>query len=146
MGEAWLIGPVIRYDQTTGLIWMDQPGEFSIPTTALNGREAGPAMQPTSSGLQWIRAPHCKWRGRLIFDGTVANIEGDIEITGMFSPADNRFWSVECGCQQMEIYLGAPINMQSPKRGTTNLDRVVLKDSVDIRAAQDDSQGNRPES
>jgi hypothetical protein len=79
----------------------------------------------------------------LIFDGAVANIEGDIEIKGMFSPGENRFWSVECGCQQMEIYLSAPVNMQSPKPGTTNLDRVVLKDSVDIRAAQNDSQGNR---
>jgi hypothetical protein len=145
MGEAWLIGPVIRYDQTTGLIWMDQPGEFSIPTTTLNRTESGnnPTLQPSPSSLQWIKAPHCKWQGRLIFDGQVANIEGDIELKGMFSPSENRFWSVECGCQQMEIYLGEPINMQAPKRGTTNLDRVVLKDSVDIRAAQNDSQGNR---
>ncbi|MDX1929969.1 MAG: hypothetical protein SFV81_25810 [Pirellulaceae bacterium] len=150
MGEAWLIGPVIRYDQTTGLIWMDQPGEFSIPTTALNRNAAGganptsnPALQASPSSLQWIKAPHCKWKGRLIFDGTVANIEGDIELEGIFSPGEDRFWSVECGCQQMEIYLGAPINMHSPKRGTSNLDRVVLKDSVDIRAAQNDSQGNR---
>lgn len=145
MGEAWLIGPVVRYDQTTGLIWMDQPGEFSIPTTALNVLDAvGTAPHPQSpSSLQWLKAPHCKWQGRLIFDGVVANIEGDIEISGMFSPAENRFWSVECGCQQMEIYLGAPINMQAPKPGAANLERVVLKDSVDIRAAQSDSQGNR---
>jgi len=145
MGEAWLIGPVIRYDQTTGIIWMDQPGEFSIPTTALNRVDSGNTapLQPSPSSLQWIKAPHCKWQGRLIFDGSVANIEGDIEIKGMFSPAENCFWSVECVCQQMEIFLGAPINMQAPKPGTTNLDRVVLKDSVDIRAAQNDSQGNR---
>ncbi len=145
MGEAWLIGPVIRYDQTTGLIWMDQPGEFSIPTTALNRSNpaASASAQPSPSSLQWIQAPHCKWQGRLIFDGSVANIEGDIEIKGMFSPAENRFWSIECGCQQMEIYLAAPINMQAPKPGTTSLDRVVLKDSVDIRAAQNDNQGNR---
>ncbi len=149
MGEAWLIGPVIRFDQTTGLIWMDQPGEFSIPTSTLNQVSAGPSTPPQQPGqaspssLQWIKAPHCKWQGRLIFDGSVANIEGDIEIKGMFSPAENRFWSVECTCQQMEIYLGAPINMQAPKPGATSLDRVVLKDSVDIRAAQSDSQLNR---
>lgn len=145
MGEAWLIGPVIRYDQITGLIWMDQPGEFSIPTTTLNQTDSrtGTPVQASASNLQWIKAPHCKWQGRLIFDGSVANIEGDIEIKGMFSPGENRFWSVECGCQQMEIYLGNPINMQTPKAGTTSLDRVVLKDSVDIRAAQNDSQGNR---
>jgi hypothetical protein len=143
MGESWLLGPVIRYDQTTGLIWMDQPGEFSVPTSALNGLDTGNAGFQKASSLQWLKAPHCKWQGRLIFDGSVANIEGDIEITGMFSPAENRFWSVECGCQQMEIYLGAPVNMQAPKPGSPNLDRVVLKDSVDIRAAQNDNQGNR---
>ena len=144
MGEAWLIGPVIHYDQITGLIWMDKPGEFSLPTTALNQLKTGnnAPLQQSPSSLQWLKSPHCKWQGRLIFDGSVANIEGDIEIKGLFSPAENRFWSVECRCQQMEIYLGSPINMQSPKPGTNNLDRVVLKDSVDIRAAQKDNQGS----
>lgn len=148
MGESWLTGPVIRYDQTTGLIWMDQPGEFSLPTTALNGLNSSNSLSQKTQQIEWVKSPHCKWQGRLIFDGSVANIEGDIEITGMFSPGPNRFWSVECGCQQMEIYLDAQINMQAPKLGSSNLgssnlNRVVLKDSVDIRAAQNDSQGNR---
>ncbi len=145
MGEAWLVGPKIHYDQTTGLIWMDQPGEFSIPTTTLNRpvNEGNRALPSRGNSLQWLKAPHCKWNGRLIFDGAVANIEGDIHIDGVFSPAEDRFWSMECGCQQMEIYLSTPINMQAPKQASSSLDRVVLKDAVDIRAAQNDSQGNR---
>ncbi len=142
MGETWLQGPIIRYDQATGYIWMDQPGEFSIPTNALNqsnGKSAGGA----ASNLRWVKAPHCSWQGRLMFDGAVALIEGDIEMTGMFSPEENRFWSVKGNCQQMEIHLSDPIDMHAPKSATASLDRVVLKDTVDIIAAQNDSLGNR---
>ncbi len=145
MGETWLQGPIIQYDQVTGHIWMDQPGEFSIPTTALNGMEttdnSGTSASP--SNLQWVKAPHCSWKGRLVFDGAVALIEGDIELTGMFSSEADRFWSTQGTCQQMEIHLSNPINLQAPKAASASLDRVVLKDSVDIIAAQNDRQGNR---
>ncbi len=143
MGEAWLIGPVIMYDQATGLIWMNQPGEFSVPTETLNRTVSNDPTRPASaSSLQWLRPPHCKWNGQLQFDGAVALIEGNIEMNGLVSPEPDRFWQVKGTCQQMEIHLSNPINMQAPKTATANLDRVVLKDSVNIIAAQDDSQGN----
>lgn len=161
MGETWIQGPVIQYDQVTGHIWMDQLGEFSIPTTALNrvqpadiaagnlaGNIAGnmpgnPAMQASPSSIQWVKAPHCSWKGRLMFDGAVALIEGDIELTGMFRTEADRFWSTRGTCQQMEIHLSNPINLQAPKAASASLDRVVLKDTVDIIASQNDRLGNR---
>lgn len=144
MGETWLQGPIICYDQATGYIWMDQPGEFSIPTTTLNQMQGnGNANRDATSSVRWVKAPHCSWKGRLMFDGAVALIEGDIEMTGMFSPEENRFWSVKGNCQLMEIHLSNPINMQAPKAASASLDRVVLKDMVDIIAAQNDNIGNR---
>ncbi len=145
VGEAWLVGPLVRYDQRTGLIWMDQPGEFTLPTTPLNGSQAsaGTNSSPTSN-LRWLKAPHCKWKGRLLFDGAVARIEGDIEFTGVVSPESDRLWFVDGFCQQLDIHLQHPIDMRAPKAGAAaDLERVVLSNSVDLRAAQTDARGNR---
>lgn len=146
MGEAWLVGPEIRYDQKSGLIWMDKPGEFAVPVEAINASSKNIAPRPAtpnSPTVKWIKPPNCRWKGRLLFDGTAARIEGDIELTGVVATDADRFWHVDGFCQRMDLYLKDPVDLTAPKSKTTaaDLDRIVLSDAVDIRASQLNRQG-----
>src|SRR5690606_15559126 len=73
LAEGSLEGPLIRFDQRSNLIWMDQPGEFTIPASALSA--AQPAADPSAAAsLNWFEPPHCTWQGRMLFDGRVVRI------------------------------------------------------------------------
>lgn len=144
-GEGHLEGPSIRFDQRNNLIWMDKPGEFTIPASALN--------KSTDLGTnQWVKPPHCEWTGRLMFDGSVAKIEGDIKLDGTMRQPDQLWWIMGF-CDQLDINLQNPIDFRNA--GGTNartsdspdsamsVSSVVLRKQVDIRLAQTDLRGNR---
>lgn len=141
MGEAWLTTAEVRYNQQTGLLWMDQPGEFSISAAAMQASQHS-SLQGGSS-LTWLDSPRCKWSGHLHFDGSVARLQGDIELTGTVSTEQNRIWWLNGRCQRMDLQLLKPIDMRAPKATTTSLERVILENAVDLRAAQTDAEFNR---
>ncbi len=151
VADGALEGPAIRFDQRNNLVWMDQPGEFTIPPSVINGQNA---MSP---GLQWVRAPRCQWTGRLLFDGSMARIEGDIQFDGVARQVD-ELWMLKGFCQRLDLALAAPLDLQgssSPTRvpgppatsagatsASASVERIVLQENVDIRVEQRDLQGN----
>ncbi len=140
MAEGALEGPVIRLDQRHNLVWMDQPGEFTLPVSALN-RGAG-----AGNALQWSKPPHCTWAGRLLFDGSIIRIEGDIQLDAVVRRPD-QLWMLQGFCQRLDVILSEPIDMrQGNSPGSSappSVERVVLQDNVDLRMAQTDLLGNR---
>lgn len=142
MADGALEGPSIRFDQINNLIWMDQPGEFTVPPSVLN------RGQGQLSGLQWARPPHCQWQGRLLFDGTVARIDGDIEFDGVARRLD-ELWLLKGYCQRLDLAMSEPIDLRQSSANSGSraidptLERVILQDHVDIRVQQLDLQGHQ---
>jgi hypothetical protein len=140
MADGALEGPVIRLDQQHNLVWMDQPGEFTLPISALN------RSGTSASTLQWSKPPHCTWAGRLLFDGSIIHIEGDIQLDGVVRRPD-QLWMLQGFCQRLDVTLSEPVDLrQSNSAGSTappTVERIVLQDNVDLRMAQTDLLGNR---
>jgi len=140
MAEGALEGPVIRLDQRHNLVWMDQPGEFTLPISALNWGGI------TANALQWSKPPHCTWAGRLLFDGSIIHIEGDIQLDGVVRRPD-QLWMLQGFCQRLDVTLSEPIDMRqgnSPGNSAApTVARIILQDNVDLRMAQTDLLGNR---
>ncbi len=140
MADGALEGPIIRLDQSHNLLWMDQPGEFTIPMRALNNGKH------TAGSLEWSKPPHCTWQGRLLFDGTMIHIEGDIQLDGVVRRPD-QLWMLQGFCQRLDIALSEPIDMRQSsdemKNSQPSVDRIILRDNVDLRMAQTDLYGNR---
>lgn len=140
VAEGALEAPSIRLDQRRNLVWIDQPGEFTLPTRAMDGVQSG------LSAMQWLKAPRCKWAGRMLFDGATVRIEGDIQLDGVARRAD-ELWMLQGFCQRLDVALAEPIDLRQtgPDAHTAppSVERLVLRDDVDLRIAQTDLLGNR---
>lgn len=131
VGQGWLKGPIIRLDQKSGLVWMDQPGSFSIPTDLM-------LSQAPDSKIQWLNPPKCNWNGRMIFDGSIARVEGGVTLDGAFRDEAHLPWLVSGNCEALDIRLTQPIDLAKPSSRQTTLSDVTLRGSVDIRASRTD--------
>ena len=133
MGQGGLAGNVIRLDQKLGLIWMDQPGFFSLPPEVLQTPAA-------SSGLEWLKPLACQWEGRMLFDGKAARIEGKVHLTGQMRTENRRQLLVDGNCHALEIHLNQSIDLNKPEANRAGLEAVVLRDNVIISVSQLDEQ------
>lgn len=131
VAEGSLQGTRIHFDQTSNQMWMNQPGEFSIPVSALKS-----SAKPGKPRIEWINAPHCKWDGKMLFDGSVARIVGAIEFDAAMRNPQNQFWWVKGSCGEMNVILSAPIDFNATDEQDVELERVELSDRVHILASQ----------
>ncbi|MEZ6135648.1 MAG: hypothetical protein R3C53_12130 [Pirellulaceae bacterium] len=106
------------------------------------------------SNLQWVKPPHCQWAGRLIFDGAVARIEGDIRFDGVARQLE-EIWRLEGYCQRLDLALAEPIDLRQARGSLTrdnptarratpsaSVERIILQENVDLRIQQLDLLGN----
>ncbi len=143
LAEGSLIGPIIRFDQVNNLIWMDQPGEFTVPLSAL----AQPNTTGTSS-VDWFEPPHCKWQGRMLFDGKVVRIEGAIEFDGAVAIDRNQFWWINGQSEVLELEMSKAVDLDELAASQLASEqsqplRVTVSKNVNILAAQLDAGGNK---
>ncbi|MEZ6151648.1 MAG: hypothetical protein R3C09_16180 [Pirellulaceae bacterium] len=138
LGEGSLEGPLIRFDQRSNLIWMDQPGEFTIPTSALA------ASQPSSTGtIDWFEPPHCTWKGRMLFDGRIVRIEGDIDFDGAMAIDHDQFWWIHGKSDVLQLELSEAVNLDDLKGATAQPLKVTVSQNVNIMASQLDHTGTK---
>lgn len=137
-GEGWIQGPTIRLNQRTGHVWMDQPGEFCVPNDLMRSR--GDGGQALGQNIQWLEPIKCRWKGRMLFNGTTANIEGDIVIDGYARTAPDRLLFVRGTCDALEMRLTQPVNVGQPGATAATVHSVTLRRNVDIRTAQTDDR------
>lgn len=137
-----LAGPIIRLDQQKNLIWMDQPGEFTMPPAALSSRgKATP--RANLSGLQWFEPPRCTWQGKMLFDGQAVRIEGDIRFQGAFRTLQNQFWWIDGASEALLLEFATPIDLMRPQVATAEPAHITLSRNVNILAASRDHLGNK---
>lgn len=138
LAEGSLKGPLIRFDQRSNLIWMDQPGEFTIPTSALA------ASQPSSAGtIDWFEPPHCTWKGRMLFDGRTVRIEGDIDFDGAMAIDQDQFWWIHGKSDVLQLELSEAVNLDDLKGSTAQPLKVTVSQNVNILASQLDHTGTK---
>ncbi len=146
MAEGSLEGPVIRFDQRSNLIWMDQPGEFTIPTSALS---TTPANSTTTSpagaqaAIDWFEPPHCTWQGRMIFDGKIVRIEGDIRFDGALAIDRNQFWWINGQSEVLQMELSSAVNLNDLRNNTARPLKISVSQNVNILASQLDHAGTK---
>ena len=150
LADGLLKGKTIRVDQAQNLVWMNDPGEFTVPLSALNQQD---------SSLRWFKAPFCKWNGRMQFDGQVCEIRGDIEYEGGFettssdgpgslasASSPNRppsYWWLRGRSDILRVNLANRINMEDgADTQEAKIDRIELEDNVNLLASETDRQGN----
>ncbi len=133
LGQGGLAGNVIRLDQKLGLVWMDQPGFFSLPPDVLQTQAPG-------AGLQWLKPLSCQWVGRMIFDGKTARVEGQVQFSGQLRTENRRKLLIDGNCHSLEIHLNQSINFNKPQVDVASLEAVVLQDGVLISISQIDEQ------
>ncbi len=138
LAEGSLKGPMIRFDQRNNLVWMDHPGEFTIPTSAF--------ASPQSSGaasLDWFEPPHCTWQGRMMFDGKIVRIEGDIRFDGAVAVDRNQFWWIDGQSEVLQLELSDAVDLDDLEASLARPKKVTLSQNVNILAAQLDANGTK---
>lgn len=141
-GSGYIEGPVIRMDQRTGMVWMDHPGEICVPGDLVAARAAGPGGA-AAPNIEWLKPLKCRWQGHMLFNGSKANIEGDIAIDGCARTAPDRLLFIGGTCHMLEMLLTQPIDISKPGKTTATLQTLTLRRDVDIRTAQRDTSNRR---
>jgi hypothetical protein len=140
VSDSTFSGPNIHYNQATNRIWMNQPGEFSVPSSRLNSFNGG-------RSLQWDMPLQCLWQEGMQFDGQTVRLKGGIRITGAVRQ-QTEVWLMEGLCREMELQLSQAINLSRSAPGSNSaadsqLSQITLRDDVDLRVAQRDATGDR---
>ncbi|MEM9828431.1 MAG: hypothetical protein AAF958_17710 [Planctomycetota bacterium] len=103
IGDGFFAGPAIQVYPGRNRIEMNSAGEFKIPTGVL--------PQQANSGIAWTRSPHCRWRGKMTFDGRQIRLDGGVDIdAGFFQDATP--WSVKLGGESLTLELDAPVQIR----------------------------------
>ncbi len=138
LAEGSLEGPLIRFDQRSNLIWMDQPGEFTIPTSALATSQTG-----SNGTIDWFEPPHCTWKGRMLFDGRIVRIEGDIDFDGAMAIDRDQFWWIHGKSDALQLELSEAVNLDDLKGATAQPLKITVSQNVNILASQLDHTGTK---
>ncbi len=130
-------GPKIGFNQSQNRIWMDQPGEFTLPME----------LKSQSSSMKWVKPLQCSWKKRMVFDGSQIIFEGDIELLGTLQQADGLRY-LKGTCQSLELKMAQPIslgqlgNLQQMNQ-QSQLQQIILRENVDLQTSLKDGQHNR---
>jgi hypothetical protein len=95
---------------------MNAAGEFQMPTAAL---PAGLSDDGTNQ-IKWKKAPHCRWKGEMIFDGRSAVLSDGVEITAaMISGRDH--WDLQMTADRLQVDLVQAVQVRDVQavRGAT---------------------------
>jgi hypothetical protein len=138
VADGSIQGPRIGFNQKQNRVWMDQPGEFTLPTELKT--RSGQAMK-------WVKPLTCTWKRRMVFDGDRVRFEGDIELLGTLQQQDG-FWFVRANCQELDLQLSQPIKFEQLNKlkqlnETSQLQQIVLRENVDLLVSRKDNLGNR---
>ncbi|MEM7475167.1 MAG: hypothetical protein AAF483_09265 [Planctomycetota bacterium] len=151
-----LKGNSIRFSQMHGVIFMDHPGEFTLPKSLLahggsSASQSSDALLPSSTdttleqakdggpSIEWLRAPHCTWQGRMYFDGSVVHIEKDVVFDAALRNSLESLWLTKGRANKMEIHLTQPIDLKKGQEQdvpAVDMDRLILSGQVEILASQ----------
>lgn len=108
LGDGHFIGPLILLSTRDNYLWMNQAGEFQVPTALLPTGD-------TEAAIQWASAPHCSWQGSMGFDGQTIELQGDVRMHAKLSMGtDPSPWVVRASGQSLRMDLDRPVTLRNP--------------------------------
>ncbi len=149
IGDGYFVGPLIQIRPSDNIIWINEAGEFRIPSQALpsslaDGLAGGPTgTDPTTrdtpsrvsqsadsdSKLTWTEPPLCRWQGEMVFDGKTATLTDGVEITASLINGREP-WDVHVAGDRMEIILHDGVQVRDLKTmKTATVQRIDLLQS-----------------
>ncbi len=111
IGGGNVIGSSIHFDQRRQLLYMEQPGEMTVPPELLqnpkkqiavdprlvsSSLQAPPLMNQSAAGVEaqqgrWLEAPRVAWNGQMTFDGKLARLTNGVSIRGVWQTSQITF-------------------------------------------------------
>jgi len=135
LGDGYFVGPVIQIRPSDNVVWINEAGEFRIPTAALpdglSGRQAnGDQADSHGSKLTWVEPPLCRWNGEMVFDGKTAVLTEGIEIVASVINGRDP-WDVKINGDRMEILLNEGVQVRDLKTmRSATIERIDLTESA----------------
>ena len=114
LGDGYFVGPLIQVWPADNLIEINHAGEFRMPTavlpTALSGRET--TSSDTPSKITWTKAPHCRWREAMRFDGRTATLTGGVTIEASLLHRREP-WDLNLTGDQLNVKLSDDVQIEN---------------------------------
>jgi hypothetical protein len=122
LADGFFVGPQIQIRPSENIVWINAAGEFQMPSAALpSGLSSDPA-----EGLRWVRPPHCRWQGEMIFDGREAVLTDGVDVTAALI-SNHQPWELSMKGDRLQVSLSEGVqvrDMKSMRRAT--IERVSL--------------------
>ena len=77
LGDGYFLGPLIQVWPNDNVVRIEGAGEVLMPTAVLPKTLTG----NDPNRIRWTKAPFCKWKGGMVFDGKTATLTEDVDIT-----------------------------------------------------------------
>ncbi len=144
LGDGYFVGPLIQIRPSDNIIWINEAGEFRIPSQALpsslanatagsgsedNGvltNRSSTTNNDTATKLTWTKPPLCRWQGEMVFDGKTATLTDGVEIDASLVNGTEP-WDVHVAADRMEILLHDGVQVRDLKTmKTATVQRIDL--------------------
>ncbi|MAI73129.1 MAG: hypothetical protein CMM01_19785 [Rhodopirellula sp.] len=111
VGDGFFVGPMIQLRPSQNILWMNSAGEFQLPSALMQG--AAESADPTA--VQWVHAPHCRWRGELLFDGNTVVLSEGIDITASVLSGGDAM-DLHLTGDRLQVDLAGKVEMMKPSQ------------------------------
>lgn len=144
VGDGFFVGPMIQLRPSQNILWINSAGEFQLPSAMMQG----PAESEDPAALRWVRTPHCRWLGELLFDGNTVVLSEGIDITASVLSGRDAM-DLHLTGDRLQVDLAGEVEMMKPNEmREVEIQRVTITETkerpVEIqllrRAAGEDSQ------
>ncbi len=114
LGDGFFVGPQIQIRPSDNMVWINAAGEFQIPTAALPKGltvQSANAASTSGGGVTWIKPPHCRWQGEMLFDGRKAVLSEGVDIHATLL-SNREAWELKLSGDRLEVDLLEPVQMR----------------------------------
>ncbi len=110
LGDGFFSGPQIQVRTSDNIIWINDAGEFQMPTAALPTSVTG----ESDGNVKWIKPPHCRWQGEMIFDGRTAVLSDGVDITASLVNGREP-WDLHMTGDRLQVDLSEGVQVRDMK-------------------------------
>ncbi|MEM8732614.1 MAG: hypothetical protein AAGG44_00225, partial [Planctomycetota bacterium] len=146
LADGVVTSEAIRFDQTRNMVEIDYPGEFKAPHSLLVSNESG--AESKLGRVEWLRAPICRWKERLRFDGKVLRLQGGIEFDAAFRTSPKQILYTAGTADELHVHFSEPIDFRNARANDASVEsqveRIILDQNVNIKSSQLDGDPRSP--
>ena len=130
LGDGFFIGPQIQVRPSDNTVWINDAGEFQMPTAVLPTGLTGSAGGDT----RWTKPPHCRWNGEMIFDGGTAVLSDGVDLTASLRRGGET-WDLHMVGDRLQLQLAEEVQMRDVRavRGASVYSISMLQERTNVR-------------